>query len=943
MSKRVGAVAAVAPPAPAAKQPKAAAAKAPVAKAPEAKAPCARLARRIATKPTLPDSTRDDLANILARDVMKSVVPWVLEELGSFLCERNIIDDDSTPMNQRRPLVIDVPEQDKSALTSYKEPWVPWNCVQSLKQSKCYEAGGNVCWLDPELASEYLIPNPTPSWSWVLDCARQNFKEFEGGTGGKRIMFPIGLSAYWQEDPRVLDTGVPCGAVPLGAHGFIYGWYVAVFLAMDEADTQRVARLYEAALTTTITLYAQCDLPTLALHAMHFSEVVRHGSQVLVDSFLTFAQKVHSMGKVELETLRRAGVRYAGASVSQTMLKAINHVKNIRGNAAELIGRIDRQFGYDVLSGNYNKMLRLLQGTANNKSGSQADLVEWCLQTMLVLLQRGECTESDFKADSFIKSKDGTPSWIATCCVQRQFVLHVASVVDNTRKVDEPLAEKLIELVTTKFANPMEYHKICPCKEDQDVGMSEDEDVATQQASSGSEYVEMLEQKLPKAGPLLAEVLRKVYDGSYDTVFAALAAEEAAATEQALQSQSDALGDFGRDFDEVLKAMHTAQAVVGTSGGSAPKPSLKSLIRQASDTGHDDGEATAQREEVWQKAVQKRKKLVQFGMVKNPKAIMSYVDAFKKATASQWKGKPKDYRMFILSADLISDSGDSPWQAKASIPTKIVETMLEFLKLQRAGQHDVLVAFDGCGRDVRGMLGSSLVQLPRTSEVFIVYNNSWNSWVRRQHFLSSNNCEVGYVTLPNSRGKFTCKDRPSGFNGAGEASSHFTSMTGVALPPRTRLPRISADEKAKVFGKSGCLPPKWTKSIPAGCPMFWGETKSVAFWQQMLTELDVKTVVDMTPGSGALADASMRLGCSYFGFVSDVVHMGWLTNVVDRASCRHIVKSGTFLYEESLATSLKDLFADIVEDEPGEMDGEHPDDCVKASDDENDIDADDST
>ena len=62
---------------------------------------------------------------------MKSVVPRVLQELGRFLCERNIIDDDSLPMNQRRPLVIDVPTQDKSAWTSYKEPWVPWNCVQS--------------------------------------------------------------------------------------------------------------------------------------------------------------------------------------------------------------------------------------------------------------------------------------------------------------------------------------------------------------------------------------------------------------------------------------------------------------------------------------------------------------------------------------------------------------------------------------------------------------------------------------------------------------------------------------------------------------------------------------------------------------------------------------------------------------------------------------------
>ena len=176
------------------------------------------------------------------------------------------------------------------------------------------------------------------------------------------------------------------------------------------------------------------------------------------------------------------------------------------------------------------------------------------------------------------------------------------------------------------------------------------------------------------------------------------------------------------------------------------------------------------------------------------------------------------------------------------------------------------------------------------------------------------------------------QDRPTGFN---EASSHWTSMTGVALPPRVRLPRISIEEKKKIFGTSGSLPEKWTKNVPAGCPMFWGETKSVAFWSQMLAELDIKGVVDLTPGSGALAEASMALGCQYFGLVADPVHLGWLANVVDRASCRQIVKSGTFLYEESLATSLTQMFSDVfeIENADGEN-GDDPDDCLKASDDE---------
>ena len=114
--------------------------------------------------------------------------------------------------------------------------------------------------------------------------------------------------------------------------------------------------------------------------------------------------------------------------------------------------------------------------------------------------------------------------------------------------------------------------------------------------------------------------------------------------------------------------------------------------------------------------------------------------------------------------------------------------------------------------------------------------------------------------------------------------------------------------------------------------MYWGETKSVAFWVQLLTELNAKCVVDVTPGSGSLAEAAMILGIQYCGFVTDPVHMGWLTNVIDRASVRQIVKSGTFLYQEDLALSLQKMFGDVVEAEEENHGEEDPDDCVRASD-----------
>ena len=449
-----------------------------------------------------------------------------------------------------------------------------------------------------------------------------------------------------------------------------------------------------------------------------------------------------------------------------------------------------------------------------------------------------------------------------------------------------------------------------------------------------SEYMQLLQEKLPRAGPLLAELCKKCYDGTYDDLCVHFAKEDASSLKQALQTHSSECGAFGTDLNEVLRALNTAQTVVGTSGSSAPAPSLRDLVRQKSDPSGREEDVKAQREEIWKKAVAQRKKLVKLKMVQNPKSVASYASAFRNAGETQdWKPKNKnEHRVFVLSADLMTDAGDAPWLTKVPPDPKKLEAGVEFLKMQRSGAGSVLMAFDGCCREAR----VELSKLPNASEMFIVYRSSWNSWSQRHSFLSSSNCELGYVCLPVSRQRMLCKERPTGFNAAGENSSHYTSMTGVEISPRTRLPRVGVEDKAKIFGASGSLPAKWTKHIPAGCPMYWGETKSVALWVQILTEMCAKCVVDVTPGSGALAEACMILGIQYCGFVTDPGQAHWLNCVIDRASVRQIVKAGTYLYQEDLAAVLKDMFGEVVEDQEEDHGDEDPDDCVRASDSEDD-------
>ena len=57
----------------------------------------------------------------------------------------------------------------------------------------------------------------------------------------------------------------------------------------------------------------------------------------------------------------------------------------------------------------------------------------------------------------------------------------------------------------------------------------------------------------------------------------------------------------------------------------------------------------------------------------------------------------------------------------------------------------------------------------------------------------------------------------------------------------------------------------------------------------------------------------MTRGTPYAGLVGNQHHLIWLTNVVDRSSCKFMCTTGNFLCQEDLATLLEELFADVVD------------------------------
>ena len=98
---------------------------------------------------------------------------------------------------------------------------------------------------------------------------------------------------------------------------------------------------------------------------------------------------------------------------------------------------------------------------------------------------------------------------------------HIRALVESVEAVDPALAGKLKEKVLSKFADPTMYDSTFPVRakprrapvedaEDSEQLALEDGDADGSGDVGGSEYMEKLEEELPKAGPLLAETSKSV-------------------------------------------------------------------------------------------------------------------------------------------------------------------------------------------------------------------------------------------------------------------------------------------------------------------------------------------------------------------------------------------------------------------------------------------------
>ena len=261
----------------------------------------------------------------------------------------------------------------------------------------------------------------------------------------------------------------------------------------------------------------------------------------------------------------------------------------------------------------------------------------------------------------------------------------------------------------------------------------------------------------------------------------------------------------------------------------------------------------------------------------------------------------------------MNQCGKEPWLHTSAPDADMLQAAMDFITTQR-DTFDLALAFDGTMKEPRRALDDTFGPLPASADFVVVYDKAPNSSFQRKNFMSHRNVETGFVRMPVNRTRVTVKERGDTGSASGETCTTYTSYSGVTAIPRTHLAMISPADKTRMYpDATDPVPKRWAALRSTGVPLFWLETKSQAFWGQMCDDLNIKCVVDTTPGSGTLAQCCMSRGITYFGMCHSAQHLQWLSNVLDRASLQYIVESGSFLYIEDLATHINELFADVLE------------------------------
>lgn len=888
-------------------------------------------------------------------DVMRRTIPFVQYHLSAMY---NL---GPTGIVGAAPLRIDSAggkgAGGQKSMEGYKESWCVENCCTSIKRTGLYEAGGNLAWVDTSLGTagtpEDVLFREEPGWSVIRDYADQFFSEsaatagVSAATAGvsaasaaaaaaagvsavtSRLLFPGEALDTFVRSAADVEKSMPSKVTLIGGHAMVWAWYYAVARAVKSSNNVLIGLLWQCALTCTIRVRVETDNKKILLAAVRLSESYISHEKGMSDTFVGWADKaleVAGAGKSAqaiADALNKMGVTYQGGQVKKQMVLAAQTLRGmLSGEVRRALQVMERKFGREILSNSYAKlqMMARLAKQSTSTSEDAVALLLFVLQAMHFAMERGFAPPKWFTQEVIDKNKhDQSPGWFHMTVAKRTAVRHVLNLTACVPDMDPSHAESVSRALSS-FVQVHERFPALSASVSCEDGDTARDDAQESEGPSGApeEAVDKFHsfcEALPKPIAKAAEVLHGLYLGVYDPDLKVLAKKDSA-TEALNQMDAD-MGDLSAQLREFMRMASSSTCSVGPPGLS-----LRQLARIGSESGvtlEEKKEALMkERDELWKRARAQRQKFVQFAHWKNKtkeglEALLS-----RAQSIAGMSGKLNEsHRGFMVSMDLIQESDVSPWLSTMCPKGGSTDAILSFAT-SREGGVDFVFCFDGRNREARRRLEDSFEKARKpTEEVWIVYSGKSSAPGSRSRkvCMAANTKEALLLKLPCPRVRLNTKSREL-FNAAGESSTHDSTWTAVPALSAMQLPRLPAAEKRKIFKEikedAEMQPPKWPVD---GVPLFWNEVKPLEFWVEFLRVWDLHAIMDLTPGSGTLAGACMKLGIQYLGVCADPVHLSWLHNTCDKAAIQHIIEQGSPLYHSAeLSELLRAEFADVLDE-----------------------------
>lgn len=498
-------------------------------------------------------------------------------------------------VHEHQPLPI--PDGESDAMTSYKAPWTSAQAQSALSGTGLYEAAVNILWLNPFPADDdaAVIAGDPPLWTQVVQVAEthmsleasqaKSLAASQGQSKVARILFPVVVPVH---APNVEFAGASAFnmALPVVAgQVYIYGWYLALFRALQGKDIPRAAALWQAGLTTSVQLRAGLRTEQLAVWSIQSSETRKAQDQLFTDSFSAFALKALKLVTEDskaVKVLGDAGITFRGSKVNKSMVTAIMMFRDsIDARGLAILRQIELSHGRDVFSSGYVKLARVVQTcTEVSRWGNEnaSEVINFVLGFLEFALRMEEVKASELTVASLDKTRDGTPGLVPVALARRQVVQHVRLLVEDLRSTGA--APSAVKDLDSLFACLQTYETYeAAFKPPGDLAMTTDVASASPQGDGAAEDpVEIYKtaHTTTKVGQLAVDFFYDLFAMCHDAQLKAALKDKALKDIDWDSVEIDA-------FRELCRQLTMQRIVVSAQACHAPVPGARALRRYASD------------------------------------------------------------------------------------------------------------------------------------------------------------------------------------------------------------------------------------------------------------------------------------------------------------------------------------------------------------------------